>query len=245
MMGVIEPEQTPAPISMEQEQALAAESEAAPREEEVIPEGTAEAETGGIVLGEELERQGPALTNETLRDWTKRWCAGDREGLPPISTWNTSQVTDFSKLFMNQEDFNDDISAWNTSNATDMSFMFKKARSFNQPLNDWRVDNVTTMGMMFHQASAFDQPLGAWRVDNVEYMDHMFMGASSFNQPLGKWRVDNVMSMYAMFHSAMSFNQPLGDWRLRAGCKTQSMFAETNFQNSRPVKEPSPCCSIS
>ena len=83
MMGVIELEQTPAPISMEQEQALAAESEAAPREEEVIPEGTAEAVTGVIVLEE-----GPALTNETLRDWLKRWCAGDREGLPPISRWN-------------------------------------------------------------------------------------------------------------------------------------------------------------
>ena len=81
MMGVIEPEQTtPAPISMEQEQALAAESEAAPREEEVIPEGTAEAETGGIVLEEELERQGPALTNKTLRKWVARWCGGDREG---------------------------------------------------------------------------------------------------------------------------------------------------------------------
>ena len=74
MMGVIEPEQismeqeqaveqAPAPISMEQEQALAAESEAAPREEEVIPEETAEAVTGVIVLEE-----GPALTNETLRD---------------------------------------------------------------------------------------------------------------------------------------------------------------------------------
>jgi hypothetical protein len=63
MMGVIEPEQTPAPISMEQEQALAAESEAAPREEEVIPEGTAEAVTGVIVLEE-----GPALTNESAHE---------------------------------------------------------------------------------------------------------------------------------------------------------------------------------
>ena len=29
-----------------------------------------------------------------------------------ISTWNTSKVTDFSKLFMSQKGFNDDISAW-------------------------------------------------------------------------------------------------------------------------------------
>ena len=83
MMGFIEPEQAeqaPAPMMMEQEQAAAAESEAAPREGEVVPEGTAEAETGGIVLVEELERQGPALTNKTLRKWVARWCGGDREG---------------------------------------------------------------------------------------------------------------------------------------------------------------------
>ena len=127
MMGFIEPEQAeqaPSPMMMEQEQAAAAESEAAPREGEVVPEGTAEAETGGIVLAEELERQGPALTNETLRDWVKRWCGGDHEGLPHISTWNTSKVTDMSELFMNQKDFNDDISAWDTSSVTTMKKMF-------------------------------------------------------------------------------------------------------------------------
>ena len=48
----------------------------------------------GVVVGEGL-----ALTNESLRDWVNRWCSGDRGGLPPISTWNTSQVTDMSELF--------------------------------------------------------------------------------------------------------------------------------------------------
>ena len=126
MMGFIEPEQAeqaPAPMMMEQEQAAAAESEAAPREGEVVPEGTAEAETGGIVLEEELERQGPALTNKTLRKWVARWCGGDREGLPHISTWNTSRVSDMSKLFENQRVFNDDIGTWDTSGVTSMEWM--------------------------------------------------------------------------------------------------------------------------
>ena len=39
-----------------------------------------------------------SLTNEELRDWVKRWCRYDREGLPHISTWNTSKVTDMSEL---------------------------------------------------------------------------------------------------------------------------------------------------
>ena len=153
MMGFIEPEQAeqaPSPMMMEQEQAAAAESEAAPREGEVVPEGTAEAETGGIVLGEELERQGPALTNKTLRKWVARWCGGDREGLPHISTWNTSRVSDMSKLFENQRVFNDDIGTWDTSGVTSMEWMFMGASSFNQPIGNWRVDKVTNMSSMFH-----------------------------------------------------------------------------------------------
>ena len=221
MMGFIEPEQAeqaPSPMMMEQEQAAAAESEAAPREGEVVPEGTAEAETGGIVLEEELERQGPALTNKTLRKRVARWCGGDREGLPHISTWNTSRVSDMSKLFEHQRAFNDDIGTWDTSGVTSMEWMFMGASSFNQPIGNWRVDKVTNMSSMFH-------------------------GAKSFNQPLNDWRVDNVTSMGSMFYSASAFNQPLGDWQLRPDCNTCNMFGHpdynicTNFQNSRPVKK--------
>ena len=235
MMGVIEPEQSPAPISMEQEQALAAESEAAPREEEVIAEGTAEAVTGVIVLEE-----GPALTNETLRDWLKRWCAGDREGLPHISTWITNKVTDFSNLFEDQSEFNDDIGTWDTSSATTMKEMFWSASAFNHPISDWRVDKVTDMRRMFNNASSFNQPLSDWRVDKVRDMSWMFSSASSFDQPLGAWRVV-VTDMSRMFEGS-AFDQDLSNWSLRHDCNTERMFDES-FQNSRPVKKP--CCAIS
>ena len=200
-----------------------------------------------------------SLTNEELRDWVKRWCDDEREGLPPISTWNTSKVTDMSELFMNQKAFNDDISAWDTSrvtrmegmftgqsafnqplndwrvdNVTDMCVMFGGAKSFNQPLNDWRVDNVTDMRAVFWKASSFNQPLGDWQVDKVKDMRFMFETASAFNQPLNEWRVDNVTNMSWMFRNASSFNQPLGDWRLGCLCSTVDMFDE-NFRNSRPV----------
>ena len=176
---------------------------------EALSEEAAAEENGVVVEG--------ALTNKTLRDWVKRWCAGDRTGLPLISTWKTSHVTDFSWLFEGQSEFNDDISTWDTSNVTNMNGMFFKASSFNQPLADWRVDNVTNMHLMFCYASSFNQPLNDWRVDNVTDMNHMFCGASSFNHPLG-------------------------DWRLRAGCNTHEMFNE-RFRNSRPVK--ASCCTVS
>ena len=39
-----------------------------------------------------------------------------------------------------------------------------------------------------------------------------------------------------MFQGASAFIQPLGSWKLRPGCQTASMFAATNFNNSRPVE---------
>ena len=53
----------------------------------------------------------------------------------PIGTWNTSKVTDMSKLFSGKSDFNEDISEWDTSNVTNMNLMFFKANRFNQPIN--------------------------------------------------------------------------------------------------------------
>ena len=222
------------------------------REAPALSEEAVAEETGVVAAG-------PALSNKTLRKWVKRWCGGDHEGLPHISTWNTSQVTDMSKLFAVKLDwmkgvshydsyvlktasFNDDISAWDTSNVTDMSWMFAHASSFNQPLNVWRVDKVTDMSGMFHCASGFNQPLNDWRVDNVTNMWDMFCGAKSFNQPLNDWRVDNVTSMRFMFCCASAFNQPLHTWRLRICCDTIQML-DADFQNSRPVKVL--CCAIS
>ena len=138
-----------------------------------------------------------ALTNEKLRDWVKRWCwptagHGDRKGLPDISTWNTSQVTDMSGLFGvakgwmrgrpefsscvlpdSASSFNDDISAWDTSSVTRMDSMFLNQSSFNQSLSNWQVDKVTTMSWMFYRAEAFDQDLG-WCVDDDGDLNNAF-----------------------------------------------------------------------
>jgi len=61
-------------------------------EVEEVPARSEEAEVlgaTGVVQGVVVD-EGPPLTNGSLRDWVERWCSGDRGGLPPISTWNTS-----------------------------------------------------------------------------------------------------------------------------------------------------------
>ena len=229
-------EELGSPVMMEREMSgspVIEEQQAPPtmaegREAPAFSEG-AEAETG--VALERVVDQGKLLTNETLRDWVKRWCKGKKKGLPHISTWNTSQVTDMSELFKDQVNFNADIGAWNTSNVTTMGWMFFNASSFNQPLSDWRVDKVTSMEGMFCKASAFNQPLNGWRVDKVESMEHVFHGASAFNQPLNDWRVDNVKRMSSMFQEASAFNQPLNDWRVDNVTNMWAMFYKASAFN--------------
>ena len=56
------------------------------------------------------------------------------------------------------------ISTWDTSGVTDMAELFKNADSFNEDISNWAVDSVTSMYQMFNGALAFDQDLG-WCVD--------------------------------------------------------------------------------
>ena len=41
--------------------------------------------------------------------------------IPAIEDWDTSGVTDMSRLFRNKRDFKGNISGWNTASETDMS----------------------------------------------------------------------------------------------------------------------------
>ena len=111
-----------------------------------------------------------------------------------FSDWDVSNpnITDMSDLFINCDNFNEDISGWNVSNVTNMSRMFLGCISFNQPLNTWNVSNVTNMSKMFSHCTSFNQPLNSWNVSNVTNMSGMFQLCRSFNQPLNSWDVSNV-----------------------------------------------------
>ena len=68
-----------------------------------------------------------ALNNESIRVAVKDYLEGGEKKdaivkrYGPIGNWNTSKVTDMSKLFMNRSGFNEDIGEWDTSNVTNMS----------------------------------------------------------------------------------------------------------------------------
>jgi len=141
-----------------------------------------------------------------------------------ISTWDVSQVTDMSFLFLGKETFNDDISNWDTSSVTNMFGMFSYSSSFNQDISNWNVSNVTDMNNMFPNATAFNQDIGAWDVSNVIYMLAMFQSATSFNQDIGSWDVSNVEEMSYMFAGASSFNQDISVWNISNVTYMEGMF---------------------
>jgi len=144
----------------------------------------------------------------------------------PIGSWDVSNVTDMSYMFV-YSPFNQPIGDWDVSSVTNMRNMFDDS-SFNQPIIDWDVSSVMNMRSMF-QGSSFNQPIGDWDVSNVEVM-HLMFSSSSFNQPIGSWDVSNVTDMSYMF-SDSSFNQPIGDWDVSNVTNMRDMFSYTPLFN--------------
>jgi surface protein len=85
------------------------------------------------------------LDDSNILSAVNLWITNPQEAMTlygPITHWDTSIVTDMSRLFMIKKNFNENISCWDVSQVTNMSFMFFSAVTFNQPLQSWNVANV-------------------------------------------------------------------------------------------------------
>ncbi len=131
----------------------------------------------------------------------------------PLEEWDTSHVTNMSRLFT-YSGVNVDLSRWDTSHVTDMSRMFYGCRQFNGNISTWNVSNVTDMSSMFHGSVSFNRDISGWNTSNVRDMQSMFWLAITFNQPIGDWDVSRVTNMESMFAYARKFNQPLDAWNI-------------------------------
>lgn len=130
----------------------------------------------------------------------------------PIGSWCVSDVTDFSTLFLNATEFNEDLSGWDTSKALTMHGTFEMATSFNQPLNSWNVSKTNNFRSMFLGARSFNQDMSSWDTSSCVTMKNMFMGATVFDRDLSSWNVENCVDMKGMFHQATSYRQNLCPW---------------------------------
>jgi surface protein len=141
-----------------------------------------------------------------------------------ISSWDVSNVTDMSYMFL-ETSFDQDIGAWDVSSVTSMYWMFMFS-PFNQDIGQWDVSNVTNMQGMFSE-TPFNQDIGAWDVSNVTDMSWMFE-LSDFNQDIGAWDVSSVTDMWAMFSEA-PFNQDISAWDVSSVTDMSLLFLSTPF----------------
>jgi surface protein len=105
----------------------------------------------------------PMKDSEELREGVQLWLTNESIAIIKyghISLWDTSKVTDMSRMFGNATNFNHDIGSWDTSNVTDMSWMFNYAGEFNQDIGEWDTSRVTDMNGMFGYANIFNQDIG-------------------------------------------------------------------------------------
>ena len=110
---------------------------------------------------------------DELRDAVERYIDGDYSD-GNIADWDTSNVTDMSKLFVigyrGTDISNIDISRWNTSRVTDMSEMFRSCK-FNGDISNWDTSSVTTMEEMFRGVKDFNGDISRWNTSNVTNME--------------------------------------------------------------------------
>ena len=83
-----------------------------------------------------------------------------------IQDWDVSHATDFSAMFLNALDFNQDIGQWNVASGTNFGFMLSGAITFDQNLGNWDLTNATNMGNFLDNTALsvanYDATLNGW-----------------------------------------------------------------------------------
>jgi len=177
----------------------------------------------------------PGSPNANIRLAVKAYLKeGDYSKYGPIDKWDTSEVSDMSKLFLDEDiyykesgtfdNFSADLSLWDVSKVTDMNQMFSWCTSFSSDLSQWDVSQVTDMYSMFGDNHVFSSDLSQWNVSKVTDMYGMFSENHVFMSDLSQWNVSNVMDMSGMFWSAHSFSSDLSEWNVSKVTDMRWMF---------------------
>ena len=136
----------------------------------------------------------------------------------------TTKIRDMSELFYGHIR-TPDISSWDTSNVTNMSKMFEEFSFYDMDISNWDVSSVTNMNRMFYNTTV-ELDLSGWNLVNVTNMSQMFSN-SIINSDISNWDVSNVTDMSEMFKRSI-LNQNLSNWDVSnvTKCKDFSLYTE-------------------
>lgn len=125
-----------------------------------------------------------------------------------VSKWDTSKVTDMSRMFANCTSLKElNVTNWNTSQVKNMGSMFWKCTSlYKVDANAWNVANVEDLSFMFYnceQLTALD--MHSWDTSKVKNINYMFAGCKHLKTVNTKgWNTKNVEQIDGLFESASS-----------------------------------------
>ena len=165
-----------------------------------------------------------------------------------IKDWDVSQVTDFSNLFLDKTDFNEDISRWDVSNGQNFGYMFAFARNFNHYIGSWNVSSDANLYKMFwwwdgvsrHNIFTVFPESPTANYFNKQPLTDSTIRAAVENQgnysitgpygPIKHWDVSQVTNFSELFKDKTTFNEDISGWDVSKGTNFSSMFSQaTSF----------------
>ena len=180
------------------------------------------------LIGEEMERSGHecSLNHIDVSEVTSMCLVFEEHPTfnGDISQWDTSNVTNMSRMFRNSS-FNGDLSKWNIGQVMDMTAMFQSS-PFNGNISNWDVSRVTDMYRMFDNCS-FNGDISGWNVSKVHNMGSLF-SSSKFQGNISGWDVSNVRNMSWMFENS-PFDGDLSRWDVSKVKNFGHMFSKSQF----------------
>ena len=138
--------------------------------------------------------------------------------IPPISSWDVSNVVNFKGVFADSEYATDESGFGNIPYRTNQ---------FNANLGGWTINTASSVTMwdMFRGASSFTGAgIGAWNVTKVTDCEGMFDNARSFNEDISSWNTYAINWFTDMFKNAVNFDQDITGWPHGGTNNVNNMF---------------------
>ena len=170
------------------------------------------------------------ITNGNIHRLVKEYLTNAISGLPNISGWDVSNVTNMQDLFKGYEYFDENLGSWDVSNVENMYGMFQKCTNYTgDGLDAWgkKVGKVIDMRGMFNKCENLIVNLGSWDVSNVEIMTGMFNKCTNFTgDGLDAWgkKVGKVIDMSFMFKECENLIVNISGWVVNPNLVSTDIF---------------------
>ncbi|QZA70621.1 hypothetical protein AH04_144 [Erwinia phage AH04] len=179
------------------------------------------------------------------------------DGTAPLSNWDTSKVTDMTRMF-SLSGYNAPLDGWSFGPQAILTSMFESSINFNQDVSSWEGSNIMLADRMFANTTAFQIDLNNVAFDKCTSFENMFLN-STFNgsvsnwtfsdivgismnsmfenatfftgKGIDTWNVSTVSNFGDMFYSATNFNANIGGWNVSFGTNFRNMFRATKLFN--------------